>query len=99
LSKQGLDHVFRQIVRGLLVDIMRNDKPVSTVGSLLASYITNEIILCLLNQIRIVKEIVLGVKIEVDNVVAKSLEICLTIGVAAGERRAHVGWENAEDVV
>jgi hypothetical protein len=99
LSKQRLDHVFSQIVRGLLVDIVRNDEPVSTVSSLLASNVANKVVLGLLNQIGIVQEIVLGVEIEVNNVVAEVLQICLTVGIAARERWAHVSWEDTQDVV
>jgi hypothetical protein len=81
------------------MDIVRDNKPISTVGSLLTSNVALKVVLGLLNQVRVVQEIVLGIEIEVDNVVTKRLQIGLAVGVAAGKRRAHVGRENTEDVV
>jgi hypothetical protein len=85
----------------LLVDIVRNDKPVGSVCGALASNVAKEEVLRVLDQVRRVHQVVLRIQVVVDDVVAEGLHVSFAAGrgVAVGERRPHVGGEEAQDVV
>ena len=82
------------------MNVMSNDKPVGIRGSGRGGVTLKEV-LGVLDQIRRVHEVVLGIEIEIDNMVAEGSHVGLAAGcrIAIGIRRAHVGREEAQDVV
>lgn len=82
------------------MNVVSNDKPVGIGGSGGGSVALEEV-LGVLDQIRGVHEIVLGIKVEINNVVAESRHVGLAAGcrIAIGIWRTHVGREEAQDVV
>jgi len=82
------------------VNVVSNDKPAGIRGRCRGDVALKEI-LGVLDQVRRVHEVVLGVEIKVDDVVAKVGHVGLAAGlrIAIRVRRAHVGGEEAQDVV
>jgi hypothetical protein len=96
----GLEHVLSQVVGGLLVDIMLN---VEESGASLSrrsalSDVSKEPILGVLDQVGAVLFVVIGVDVEVDDVVTEVSHVGLALASAAGVRWAHVGGDLANDV-
>ena len=97
----GRQHVVGEVVNSLVVDVVTNGQPLrrgsrSTVGSDVAL----EVVLGVLNLVDIILVVVVGVNIEVGNVVAKIGHVLLAtrLSCAAGVRRAHVGRNLADNV-
>ena len=97
----GRQHVVGEVVNSLVVDVVTNGQPLrrgsrSTVGSDVAL----EVVLGVLNLVDIILVVVVGVNIEVGNVVAKIGHVLLAtrLSCAAGVRRAHVGWLHTDNV-
>jgi hypothetical protein len=59
------------------MDIMRNNKPVSSICCALARDIAEEEVFRVLDEIRGIHQVILGVQVEVDNMVTESSHISL----------------------
>jgi hypothetical protein len=96
----GLEHVLGQVVGSLLVDVVLDVKPLGTSGSSGTALgdITVEPVLGVLDLSRRVLVVVIGVNVEVDDVVTKCCHISLALTSAAGIRWAHVGGNFANNV-
>ena len=97
----GRQHVVGEVVNCLVVDIVTDGQPLrrgsrSTVGSDVAL----EVVLGVLDLVDIILVVIVGVNIEVGNVVAKIGQVLLAtrLSCAAGVRRAHVCGDLANDV-
>jgi hypothetical protein len=82
------------------VDVVLNVEPLSTVGSSRATLgdVTQKPVLRALDLVGRVLVVVVGVDIEVDDVVTERSHIGLALTSAAGVRRAHVGGDLANNV-
>lgn len=97
----GRQHVVGKVVNCLVVDIVTDGQPLrrgsrGTVGSDVAL----EVVLGVLNLVDIILVVVIGIHIEVGNVVAEIGQVLLAtrLSCAARVRRAHVGRDLANNV-
>lgn len=82
------------------MNVVSNDKPVS-IRRIIRRDVTLEKVLGVLDQGRRVHEIVLGIKVEIDDMVTQILEIRVAARSRVAVRiwRTHVGGEEAQDIV
>jgi hypothetical protein len=100
-SSYGREHVVSEVVCGLRVDIMTNGKPIVGGSSGAAfSDVSTEPILRFLDLGRVVLVVVVGINVEVCNVISEGSHVGFATrrSSAARVRRAHVGGEVSDDV-
>jgi hypothetical protein len=100
-SSQGREHIVSEVVCGLRVDIMTNGEPIAGGSSgTTFSDVSTEPVLRFLDLGGVVLVVVVGINVEVCNVVSKGSHVSFATrhSSAARVRRAHVGWEVSNDV-
>jgi hypothetical protein len=101
LSK-GRKHILSQVIGRLVEDVMTNGEPFVTLlsSSTVLCDKALESVFRRLNFFRCVLVIVIGVNVEVGDVIAEISHVLLTTrrGSAARVRRTHVCWDFSEDV-
>ena len=100
-ASKGGQHVVSEVVSSLVVDVVANAQPIGS-GSRCAigSDVTLEIVLGVLDLVDVVLVVVVGINVEVGDVVTEIGHILLAArrSCAAGVRRTHVGGDLANDV-
>jgi len=83
------------------VDVMRNDKPVSSIRRILARDVAEEEVFRVLDKIGGIHQVILSIQVVVNDVIAEGSHVGLAAGsrVTVGEWWPHVGREEAQDVV
>jgi hypothetical protein len=96
----GLEHVLGQVVGSLLVDVVLNVEESGTCLNRRAALgdVSKEPILGVLDQVGAVLVVIVGVNVEVDDVVTEVSHVSLALTSAAGVRWAHVGGDLANNV-
>lgn len=95
--EEGVEHVARQIVHGLVDGVVLDLQPLGRLGVLANDGIVPDV-LGNLDLAAIVMQVALGIEVEVGNMISKVAEPAVCRAVAGGIRRAHVGWEVAQDI-
>ena len=94
-------HIVGEVVGGLVVNIVANAQPLRSGGSsTVGSDVTLEVVLGVLDLVDVVLVVVVGVNIEVGNVVTKigHIPLAARLSCAAGVGRAHVSGNLANNV-
>jgi hypothetical protein len=92
------EHIFRQVISFLLLNIVADDEPVIESRISGPRQITPDVVLGDLDRGGLGMEIVLGVQVEVYNMISCLLEERRTVSVAAGIRGPHVLRKDSEDI-
>lgn len=96
-SGESLEHVLRQVHRRLLVDIVGDRQP--RIGRRITRIDgVGKVVLCVLDQVRGDIVVVVGVEVEVSDVVSKLFHGGHACRGAARVRRPHVRGNEADDV-
>jgi hypothetical protein len=98
---EGGQHVVSQVVDSLVVNVVANAQPIrSGSGSTIGSDVALEVVLGVLDLVDVVLVVVVGVNVEVGDVVTEISHVLLAarLSCAARVRRAHVCGNLAEDV-
>lgn len=97
----GGEHEVSEVVDSLVVNVVTDAQPLRVGGrSTVFGDVALEVVLGVLDLVDIVLVVVVGVNIEVSDVVAEVSHVLLAtrLSCAAGVRRAHVGGNLADDV-
>jgi hypothetical protein len=96
VGSHGLKHEFGEVVDSLVMNVVAKREHVSCCGvGRRTRDVVSEVILRVLDQVRIIIQVVEGVKVIVYSVVANGCQATKALAIAVNVRRAKVCWKIA----